>query len=79
MLSKQHTMNSLTIAATLIAAAFLVAGTVTMTTNMAHAAHGIVASNAQNTFNGNQKGLVNANVQANVQANCAVNVLGTQC
>lgn len=50
-----------------------------MTTNMAHAAHGIVASNAQNTFNGNQKGLVNANVQANVQANCAVNVLGTQC
>lgn len=46
---------------------------------MAHAAHGIVASNAQNTFNGNQKGLVNANVQANVQANCAVNVLGTQC
>ena len=79
MLSKRYTMNSYTIAATLVAAAFLIAGTVTMTTNIAHASHGTVAQNAQNTLNTNQKGLVNANVQANIQANCAVNVLGTQC
>jgi hypothetical protein len=66
----------------LIAAAVLIAATIAIPvfSNSAYAIrNGPVAQNAKNEFNGNQKGLVNANVGANIQANCAVNVLGTQC
>jgi hypothetical protein len=72
-------MNSYMIATvSLIAAAVLIATTIAVPvfSNSAHTIrNGPVAQNAQNEFNGNQKGLVNANVGANIEANRAVNVL----